>query len=296
MKMGTLTVFCDVVETKSFTRTAKKHAVTQSAVSQQLSAMETALGGPLVKRGRHKFQLTPAGEVCHRYCLEITRLAGEMGKRMQQARDASGGLIELAACYSVGLHQLPPVLDRFRRDFPKVEVRVRYEHIDRVHEMVLADEVQLGLVAYPRRLPGLAVDPFRHERLMLVCHPRHPLAARPAIKMRDLKEQTFVAWKEIRSSPLFKGMPQNLRHYFEPVHEFSEVEMVKRVVEMDGGIAILPEVLVREEVADRRLAAVPFEGGGYTEPLAVIQRCRRTLSPAMKNFIQALKQPVPVAG
>ena len=293
MKMETLSVFCDLVETKSFTRTAKKHGVTQSAVSQQLSAMERVFGGPLVKRGRHKFQLTPAGEICHQRCLEIARLAAEMGKRMQQARDASIGLIELAACYSIGLHQLPSVLDRFRRDFPRVEVRVRYEHIDRVHELVLDNTVNIGLVAYPRRLPGLAIDPFRHERLMLVCHPQHPLAASPAVRARDLKDQKLVAWTEIRSSPIFKGMHQNLRHHFEPLHEFNEVEMVKRVVEMDGGIAILPEALVQEEVASRRLAAVPFEDGGYTEPLAVIYRRSRALSPAMENFIKALKQPEP---
>ena len=291
MKMETAKVFCDLAETKSFTQAAKRNGVTQSAVSQQITALERKLKTVLVVRGRKKFQLTPAGEICHQRCLEIARLAVEMVNRLEQAGDTSRGAIELAACYSIGLHQLPPVLNRFRRDYPRMEINVRYEHIGRVHEMVLADEVQLGLVAYPRRLPGLAIDPFRHERLVLVCHPGHPLATRPAVRVRDLKDQKFVAWTEIRFSPFFKGIPGNLRHYFEPLHEFNEVEMVKRVVEMDAGIAILPEALVREEVADRRLAAVPFEGGGFTEPLAVIYRRSRTLSPAMENFINALKQP-----
>ena len=293
MQIETLKIFCDLAETKSFTRTAERHGVTQSAISQQLAAMERELKTVLVLRNRKTFQLTPAGEFCHQYCLEIARLSVEMDKRFQQARDTSAGTIELAACFSIGLHQLPPVLDRFRRDFPAVEVRVRYEHIDRVHELVMENEVDLGLVAYPRRLPGLAIDPFRHERLMLVCHPQHPLAARPAVTVRDLKEQKFVAWTEIRFSPFLKTIPNNLRHLFQPTHEFNEVEMVKRVVEMDGGIAILPEALVREEVAGRRLAAVPFEDGGHTEPLAVIHRHSRALSLAMANFVQLLKQPEP---
>jgi DNA-binding transcriptional LysR family regulator len=297
MQIETLKIFCDLVETKSFTRTAERHGVTQSAITQQLWALEREFKSVLVLRSllrsRKTFQLTPEGEVCHQYCLEIARLTVEMGKRLQQAKDTSAGIIELAACFSIGLHQLPPVLDRFRRDFPAVEVRVRYEHIDRVHELVMENEVDLGLVAYPRRLPGLAIDPFRHERLMLVCHPQHLLAARPAVTVRDLKEQKFVAWKEIHSSPFLKTIPNNLRHFFKPFHEFNEVEMVKRVVEMDGGIAILPEAVVREEVASQRLAAVPFEDGGYTEPLAVIYRQSWTLSPAMENFIKALKQPEP---
>ena len=291
MQLESLHVFSDLAETRNFTRTAERHGVTQSAISQQLAAMERELKTVLVLRTRKKFQLTPAGEACHQRCLEIVRLTMEMGKRFQQAKDTSAGTIELAACYSIGLHQLPPVLTRFRRDFPKVEVRVRYEHIDRVHELVLDNTVNLGLVAYPRRLPGLAIDRFRLERLMLVCHPQHPLAARPSVRARDLKGQKFVAWTEIRFSPFFKGIPTNLRQHFQPLHEFNEVEMVKRVVEMDDGIAILPEAIVREEVASRRLAAVPFKDGGYTEPLAVIYRHSRALSPSMENFIKALKQP-----
>jgi DNA-binding transcriptional LysR family regulator len=291
MQAETLNLFCDLAETRSFTRTAQRHGVTQSAISQQLAVMERLFGERLIERSRRIFQLTPAGEICHQRCLEIARLYVEMGKRMEQAKDASRGTIELAACFSIGLHQLPPVLDRFRRDFPAVEVRVRYEHIDRVHELVMTNEVNLGLVAYPRRLPGLTIDPFRHERLMLVCHPQHPLAARLTVTVLDLKGQEFVAWTEIRSSRFFKDIPTNLRQHFEPLHESDEVEAVKRMVEMGAGIAILPEALVREEVASQRLAAVPFEDGGHTEPLAVIYRWSRTLSPAMENFINALKQP-----
>jgi len=293
MQIETAQVFCDLAETGSFTQSAKRNGITQSAVSQQIATMERILGGRLIERDRRVFQLTPAGKICRQRCQEITRLAIEMGKRLRQAGDAAAGLIELAACHSIGLHQLPPVLERFRRDFPKIEINVRYGHIDRVHELVLADEVDLGLVAYPRRLLGLAIDLFRHERLMLVCHPAHPLAARRAVRVRDLKDQKFVAWTEIHSSPFVKSIPGNLRHHFEPLHEFDQVEMVKRVVEMDAGIAILPEAIVWEEVAGRRLAAVPFAGGGHTEPLAVIYRRTRPLSSAMKNLIKVLKEPEP---
>jgi DNA-binding transcriptional LysR family regulator len=164
-----------------------------------------------------------------------------------------------------------------------------------VHAAVLENAVDLGLVCYPQRWHGLAIEPFRHERLMLVCHPRHPLAARPSVTVPELTGQKFVAWTEIHRSPFLRRVPHNLRHHFEPACEFNEVEMVKCVVEQGDGIAILPETLVRSEVAHQRLAAVPFENGQHTEPLAVIYRQSRTLSPAMKSFIQALKQPAGVA-
>ena len=290
MQLGTFRVFCDLAETKSSTRTAERNGITQSAVSQKLHSLEKEAGAWLAVRDSHAFQLTPAGELCHQHFREMLRLAKAMHHQIQQARVTAGGVIELAACYSIGLHQLPPVLRQNRLDFPDVEVRVHYGLIDQVHEEVRDNAMDLGLVCYPRRLHGLAVDPFRHERLMLVCHPQHPIAARPAVGLMELTGQKFVTWNEIRWSPFLRNVPDNHRHLFEPYHEVNEVEMVKRVVELDGGIAFLPETTIQPEVAQQRLAAVPFENGGYTEPLAVIYRQRKKLSLAMTNFIQALKQ------
>ena len=79
---------------------------------------------------------------------------------------------------------------------------------------------------------------------------------------------------------------------FEPRHVFNEVEMVKQAVERDVGVAVLPAATVETEVANRLLAAIPFEDGRHTKPVAVIYRKNRKLTPAMTNFIQTLKQPV----
>ena len=292
MKIETLNIFCDLVETRSFTRTAERNGITQSAISQQLWSLEREFKSVLAVRNAGMFQLTPAGDLCHQRCLEIVRLTMEMDKRLQQARDTSAGTIELAACYSIGLHQLPPVLDRFRRDFPKVEIHVRYEHIDRVHELVLHNEVDLGLVAYPRRRPGLAIERVRDERLVLVCHPQHRFAGRPAVPLSALRNLLIIAWQEIPWVSFLKKVPDSQRHLFEPRHVFKEVEMVKQAVEKDVGVTVLPAATIESEVANHLLTAVPFEDGRHTEPVAVIYRKNRKLTPAMTNFIQTLKQPV----
>ena len=289
MHLGNLRLFCALAETGSFTRAADRNYVTQSAITQMLHALERDAGQPLATR--RPFKLTLAGHYYHQYSREILRLFARLEQALQTAGDAATGTIELAACHSIGLHQLPPVLARFHRAHPRVEIHVRYGFIDRVHEQVLANAVDLGLVCYPRRQRGLAVDPFRHERLVLVCPPQHELAARPAVAIADLKGQRLVAWNEVRWSPFLKNVPGWQRHLFEPRHEFDQVEMVKCAVEQGEGMAILPEALVRAEVAAQRLVAVPFAAGGHTEPLAVIYRQKKRLTPAMKNFIQALKQP-----
>ena len=80
MKLDALRLFCDVVETRNFTRAAERNGITQSAVSQMLQALEKEFGARLVDRRRHVFQLTPAGEICHQHSREIVRLAGELGR------------------------------------------------------------------------------------------------------------------------------------------------------------------------------------------------------------------------
>jgi DNA-binding transcriptional LysR family regulator len=85
----------------------------------------------------------------------------------------------------------------------------------------------------------------------------------------------------------------NERHFFEPRHEFDDVEPAIEAVMAGLGVAVLPASLVRDEVAQRRLAAVPFENGRHTVPVAAIHRRRRKLPPALKQFLQFLQQPEP---
>jgi DNA-binding transcriptional LysR family regulator len=294
MQIENLKLFCDLVETQNFTRAAEKNYLTQSAITRMLHALEAGIGEPLVLRRGHKFQLTRAGEIHYQYASEIVRLYADAVRCVQEVGVTIGGVIDLGVCHSLLLHQLPPVQKQFQQKFPGVQINVRYGLIDRVHEQVLDNTVDLGLVCYPRRLPGLTVDPFRHERLVLVCHPQHPLATRTTVTVSDLKGCRFVAWNEIRWSPFLRNVPDCQRHLFEPHHECDQVEGVKRMVEIDEGIAILPEALVQSEVASRSLAAVPFANSDRTEPLAVIYREQKKLTPAMNNFINALKQSATV--
>ena len=294
MQLGTLRLFCHVIETGSFSVAAEKHGVTPSAVSQVLARLEKQLGCKLVTRGRHGIvAVPPAGKVAYGVAGDIVRLAGELHRALRRTRETTDPRIRLAACHSIGLHQLPLFLDGFKGRHPEIQLQLGYDLIDRVHRHVQENAADLGLVCYPRRRPGLVVDLFRHERLRLVCHPRHPLAARPAVTLTELAGQTFVAWNEIRWSPLLRRIPDSRRHRYEPRHEFDQVELVKGFVQLGDAVAILPESTVAAEVAEGGLAAVPFTDGGDTEPLGVIYRRAKKLTPAMQTFIRELKEASP---
>jgi DNA-binding transcriptional LysR family regulator len=168
-----------VGETGSFSEAAEKHGVTTSAMSQTLAHLEKTLGARLLTRGRHgPGKLPRAGQVAYEAASNIIRLSGELHRALRRTRESADLHIRLAACHSIGLHQLPAFLDGFNGRHPEVQIQLRYGLIDRVHCDVQENAVDLGLVCYPRRRRGLVVDLFRHERLRLVCHPRHPLAMR----------------------------------------------------------------------------------------------------------------------
>jgi len=285
-------MFCDVATTQSFTTAARLQGCTPAHASQTFHALEREFDLPLAERGVRHVQLNPAGQVCHEYCRQMVGLADELVDKLDQLRAGSGSL-EIAACHCIGLYRLPPLLLAFQQSFPGIIVRVRHDSHAGVHQAVLNNLVDAGLVPYPRPGPGLSVGIFRRVPLVLVCHPEHPFAALPLVTVRQLKNRPVVVWNQIPWLSLLLGVRANERHFFEPRHEFDEVEPAIEAVMAGLGVAVLPASLVRDEVAQRRLVAVPFENGRHTVPVAAIHRKRRKLPPALKQFLRFLQQPEP---
>jgi DNA-binding transcriptional LysR family regulator len=296
MHTGTLRLFCAVAENHGYTRAAHQHGCTPAHASQSVSDLENEFGVQLALRDSVLFQLTTAGDIVHEGCRELLAQEQALVRDMERARAISARTITLAACFSYGLHHFQPRLRQFQAAHPQLDVHVRYEHIDTVHELVLDHAVDLGLVAYPRRRPGLAVEPLGGEPLVLVCPLRHRLAAGPAVPVAALRNLPIIAWREIPWAAFLRQVPDSQRHLFEPRHVFHELEMVKQAVEREVGVAVLPAATVQTEVADRRLAAVSFADGRHTEPLGLIYRKDHRLTPPMKKFIEFLKQPEPKTG
>ncbi|WP_051825409.1 LysR family transcriptional regulator [Kitasatospora aureofaciens] len=154
-----------VVDTGSFTRAAEQLHVTQPALSHQIRALETALGGPLLERLPRSVRLTPTG----RAVLPHARAALAEADRLQAvARRATGleeGELEVAAVYSISLGILPPVLRAWHRRHPGVRIRLReYAHADRLQEAMAAGRADLAIGPAPEGWEGpireLGVEEF----------------------------------------------------------------------------------------------------------------------------------------
>jgi DNA-binding transcriptional LysR family regulator len=292
MQLESLKVFCDLAETESFTKTAQINGVSQSAVSQTISSLEKHFSSRLIERSKRNFRLTIEGEVLYNHGKQMLETYAAFQNRMQAIQHVISGEIRVATVYSVGLHDLPPYVKRFMRDHPEVKIHVEYRRANQVYEGVVGNIVDLGLVAYPVHDPRWEVVSLRKEPLVLACHPQHPLAKHKSINLKALNGQKFISFEP--DMPTRKALDKILKGQgvaVEHVMEFDNIETVKRALELDCGVAIVPEATVKQEVATRTLAAVPL-AGNYFRQLGAIYRKTRVLSPAMKQFLALLKEPI----
>ena len=290
MQIESLKVFCDLSETESFTKAAQINHVTQSAVSQQISSLERQFKSLLIERSKKKFRLTREGQVLYDYSKQITQTYDALFSRLQEIKDIISGTIRLATIYSIGLHDLPPYLKKFLRAYPTVNVHVEYRRSNQVYEDVLGNVVDLGLVAYPVKDAKLEIIPLRKDMMVLVCHPQHPFAKLKSVPLKTISGQKFIGFEP--DIPTRRAIDKILKENEVQVHhvmEFDNIETVKRAVEIDAGISIVPHGTITQEVSKQTLVEIKIDDEEFYRPLAAIHKKNKVLSPAMKQFLSVLK-------
>src|SRR5277367_5400529 len=290
MQIESLKVFCDLAETESFTKAAQINSVTQSAVSQQISALERTFKSLLIERSKKKFRLTREGQALYEYSKQIIQTYESLHSKLQELKDIISGTIRVATIYSIGLHDLPPYIKKFLKNYPTVNVHVEYRRANQVYEDVLSNIVDLGLVAYPVRDSKIETVSLRRDPLVLICHPQHHFGRARSVKLKALAGQKFIGFEP--DIPTRKALDRILKENdveVQHVMEFDNIETVKRAVEIDAGISIVPQGTVVQEVAKQTLVQVQLEDGEFYRPLAAIYKKNKVLSPAVKQFLTIVK-------
>src|SRR6476661_11160955 len=134
MQLESLKMFCDVVETGSFSRAAQLNHVTQSAVSQQIRSLETRYEQKLLSRSARQVTPTPAGERLFRGCKEILARFSEVEQEIREQSAEVAGTTSISTIYSVGLHELQQIQKRLLKTHPKVNMRLIYRRSDQVYD------------------------------------------------------------------------------------------------------------------------------------------------------------------
>ena len=291
MHIQNFKTFCDLVESKSFSKAAKLNEVTQSAVSQQLKAMESHYQMLIIDRNQKKFRLTPQGTALYSTFKQILNLYDQLNCEIQEMRNVVSGTVQISTVNSIGLHVLPRYLKSFLKEFPSVNARVEYRRANLVYDDVLHGNADIGLIAFPVPQKDLEIIPFTNDELIVAMSPEHPLSQKRMVAIKDLQGLEFIAFE--KDIPTRKATDKILAKSgieVSVVMEFDNVETVKRAIEINAGLAILPASTIVNEVERKQLVSFKLEGGIHNRPLAIIHKQTRMLTPALRSFIELLKE------
>lgn len=300
--LKSLKVFCDVVRQRSFSRAADENDISQSAASQLVHQLEARLGVKLIDRSKRPFVLTPEGDVYYEGCRGVMERYQALEDKVRTLHQEVAGCVRVASIYSVGLHHMNRYLQEFLSQHPKANVRLEYLHPHRVYDSVEHDLADVGLVSYPKSSRTVTAIPWREEPMVLVCAPTNELARSPSIGLKRLHGHKLVGFDGDLSIRREIDRVLHLhRVEVQVVMEFDNIETIKRAIEIDAGVALLPEPTVLREVAAGTLAAVPLATDELVRPLGIIHRRGKQLSTTTWRFVELLKReadrlPVDAAG
>jgi DNA-binding transcriptional LysR family regulator len=291
MHIETLKIFCDLVELRSFSKTAEKHLLSQSAISQQLAQLELAHKCQLIDRKKRPIELTKPGELLYNAAQDILDRYEQLKTALNSLKSAAGSRINVAAIYSIGMHSLPGYVKKFMVKHSNVNVHIEYFGADTIYELVLAGDIDVGLVAVPKRDKRLEVYDFEDEPLVLACSPKHPLAQESQVDIHQLQFERFIAFeKDVPTRIWIDNILQRYNIVVRPVMEFDNIETIKRAVEINSGISMLPQTSILQEDAGGTIKAISFSNENFVRPTGIIVRKNKILGPASRYLIELLRK------
>jgi len=292
-----LEIFCAVAQTGSTVAAAQAVSLSQSATSSALQLLEQALGSQLFERAGRQLVLNDAGRALLPQALSML----EQARAIEQAFSVQGqGLpvrLRVAASTTIGSYVLPAVLAAFARSHPQVAVDLQIANTREVAEAVQALEVDLGLIEGASHWPGLEVQPWLRDELVIVSAPHDPLVAAAQAKPVGAAMLRQAHWLLREAGSGTREMVEHALlprlHQLPATATLGSSEAIARCVAQGMGISCLPQVLVQHLVDAGALVVLPTALPRMWRHFSLLQRAGKRHSPALAAFVQACREHAP---
>jgi DNA-binding transcriptional LysR family regulator len=291
MTLEHLKLFRDIAHARNVSHGAEACGVSQSAASQHLHETERLFGVQLLDRSTRPIELTEAGRLYYEFCRDVLRLREEFEESLEKLKGRVQGTVRVAAIYSVGMSDMSRLERELSRRMPAAVLQVEYLRPEKVYDAVVSDQADLGLVSYPESNREIAAIPWREEKMMVAAAPTHPLASRKSLDLADLAQQSFVAFDdELRVGREVKRYIRDSGAQLNVVMHFDNIQTMKEAVVLGTSISIMPVRVLRNDIEQGRLVAIPIIGCTLVRPLGIIHRRRKTFNQATRTFLELLRQ------
>ncbi|MBE5793045.1 MAG: LysR family transcriptional regulator [Clostridiales bacterium] len=297
MNLNQLRYFVSVAESQSFTKAAINHYISQTAITQQIHALEENVGAKLFDRNSRPVSLTPAGKV---FLKEAREILGRVEGALQKTRDASTGLEgEMRLGYTKGYEHsdLPKYLRTFHQEYPNVLISCYRLDTDQLATGLIAGEYDVIFTwdsTNLRKEDKIQLKVVEHVPLRVALYANHPLARKKELTRKDLKQESILFMSPSGTGDSF-GDAYYIRLYQEAGYHpnillrSNDMESILMMVAAEEGISIVPEYSHPWDVGTENVVFVPLSGEGETEEILIAWR-KNDENPALMRFIQTLPE------
>jgi DNA-binding transcriptional LysR family regulator len=290
LDINQLEVLIAVAEERGFSRAAERLYRTQPAVSQAVRRLETEVGAPLFDRSSKDGTLTDAGQILLKYAHQMLSLRRDAQEAIKELKGLHRGKVTIGANENTVTYLLP-IISSYSARHPHIKIEVRRGMASRIPSEVLAREIEIGIVTFRPSDAALKSVPVGDDEMSLIVSPQHPLAGRKAVSVRELGVELFIA-HNVRS-PYRDRVVQTFEKYHTPLNisiEMPTLEAIKRLVERDVGVALIPKMAAQTEIKAGQLVALKVSEMRLERKLYLIHRSGARLSHAARAFLNIAKQ------
>jgi LysR family transcriptional regulator for metE and metH len=251
-----------VADTGSLTRAGDRLHLTQSALSHQLRGIESRLDAALFRRVGKRLVLTPAGERLQVSAKDILERLAQTEEDIRRMGKEHAGVLRLTTeCYTC-YHWLPPLLMRYRRRFPRVEVRIDVEATGRPIEMLLAGKIDLAIVSSPVTDRRLASRKVFDDELVVIAARHHRFAQQPHVRLSELRDETLFIYPPREESRVLQEVLLPAGISPARIEEVQLTEAITELVKAGLGVAVLAWWAVQPLVDAGAIVARPLTARG----------------------------------
>jgi DNA-binding transcriptional LysR family regulator len=282
-----LRAFVAIAETGTFTAGALRVHVTQAAISMQIRQLESEIGARVFVRAPRHVILTEAGEQLLRRARHILREHDAALDEIAELAGAERGRLRIGSASAMVLtEQLPAILKELRKQHPAAEISVTSGTSEVLVDQILAGEVDIAFVSLPVDVRGIKTERLSEDQLVAIASPRHRLAKQRTIDAYTLAgERLILGERGGNTRRLIDQFFAQAGVTLRVAMELSRQQAIKRMVEEDMGVGIVPLQSVKDEVEKGRLIRWWIEGAQINWELGIAQLSNGYDSPIMQKFV-----------
>jgi DNA-binding transcriptional LysR family regulator len=292
MDLRQLEMFIAVAENSSFTLAGQQLHVAQSAVSRKISLLEQELGERVFARSNKKVFLTPAGETLLRYARKVFQDLRNASLEISEIAQLARGHITIGAGMIACIYLLPPVLEKFKVLYPKIDLRIITGVTDVLIPQLRNNSIELGVFTLPVQLPDLEVIPFCTEEMVVVTSKKHPVfSKKKSICARDLELYPLITFPQgARTRKLLDQFFERAGISPQISMEVENVVAIKPLVAIGLGISIIPYRVVAEEIKQQKLHFLRIQDYELTRQVGLVYRKVDPIPRLLSELIRLFKE------